>query len=113
MSKRLYIPLTLLVITSFAGPFGGQKAAFKAHYKGMLLYGEGNYQRAVRQFEEAYHIIPGNYNFALSLSMALSRVGRATEGLSLLSKAGGLLSERDPDYIQKQAYQNLYRGMIL
>ena len=113
MSKRLYIPLTLLVITSFAGPFGGQKAAFKAHYKGMLLYGEGNYQRAVRQFEEAYHIIPGNYNFALSLSMALSRVGRATEGLSLLSKAGGLLSERDPDYLQKQAYQNFYRGMIL
>lgn len=113
MYKRLYIPLALLLIGSFSMPFGGQKEAFKAHYKGMLLYGEGHYQRAVRQFEEAHHIIPGNYNFALSLAVGLSRVGRATEGLSLLSKAAGLLSERDPEYLQKLAYQHFFKGMIL
>lgn len=112
MMKRLYIPLALLFTLSFTGPFGGQKAAFKAHYKGMLLYSEGQYQRAARQFEEAYNIIPGNYNFALSLAMGLSRVGRAAEGLALLVKAANQLSERDPEYLQKQAYLHFYRGMI-
>ena len=79
----------------------------------MLLYGEGHYQRAVGQFERAYSIIPGNYNFGLSLAVALSRAGRAAEGLSLLEKNGRLLNAKDPEYGQKLAYQQFFQGMIL
>ena len=79
----------------------------------MLLYGEGHYQRAVGQFERAYSIIPGNYNFGLSLAVALSRAGRAAEGLSLLEKNGRLLNAKDPEYGQKLAYQQFFPGMIL
>lgn len=108
-------PWALLFSLAFLSlsPFGGQKVAFKAHYKGMLLYGEGNYQRAVGQFERAYSIIPGNYNFGLSLAVALSRAGRATEGLNLLQKCSSLLTSQDPEYGQKMAYQQFFRGMIL
>lgn len=117
MRRRLtaYFPWALLLflaITSFSTG-GGQKEAFKAHYKGMVLYGEGHYQRAVGKFEQAYHAIPGNYNFALSLAVALSRAGRATEGLKVLDKCSGLLRDKDPEYTQKLAYQQFFRGMIL
>lgn len=118
MNRRLivFIPWALLLALSFIFlPSSGnkQKAAFKAHYKGMVLYGEGHYQRAAGKFEEAYQAIPGNYNFALSLAVALSRIGRAAEGLSLLEKCSGLLNAKDPEYFQKLAYQHFFRGMIM
>ena len=92
---------------------GGQKAAFKAHYKGTLLYNEGHYQRAVQQFDKAYQTIPENYNFMLSLAVGLSRVGRGTEGLNLLRKGGAQLSAKNPAHAQKLAYRYFFEGMIL
>ncbi|MCO6490015.1 MAG: tetratricopeptide repeat protein [Phaeodactylibacter sp.] len=117
MSRRItaFFPWTLwlsLAVLSLSTP-GGHKAAFRAHYKGMLLYGEGHYQRAVGQFERAYGILPGNYNFGLSLAVALSQAGRAAEGLNILDRSGRLLNARDPEYGQKLAYQQFFRGMIM
>ncbi|MCB0588494.1 MAG: tetratricopeptide repeat protein, partial [Phaeodactylibacter sp.] len=117
MNKRIiaFFPWALILALAFfsLSPIGGYKVAFKAHYKGMLLYGEGHYQRAVGQFERAYSILPHNYNFGLSLAVALSRAGKATEGLVLLEKCGRLLTAKDPEYNQKLAYQQFFRGMIM
>jgi len=108
----LLVSVLLLGLSQKEG-FGGQKAAFKAHYKGMLLYHEGNFQRAVNQFERAYQIIPDNYNFVLSLAVGLSRVGKSEEGLQLIRKSSALLSKQDPAYEQKYAYRYFFEGMIL
>jgi tetratricopeptide (TPR) repeat protein len=91
---------------------GGDKAAFKAYYKGVLLYNDGHFKRAVQQFEKAYQIIPDNYSFTLSLAVSLSRVDRATEGLNLLKKASTSLSSHDPNLAQKKAYRYFFEGMI-
>jgi hypothetical protein len=113
MRRKLMIPYLLFVLAFAATPFGGQKAAFKAHFKGMVSYSEGHYRQAVRQFESAYSSIPHNYNFALSLAVGLSRVGRAAEGLSILTKASAQLSKHDPEYEQKLAFHHFFRGMVM
>ncbi|NRA52196.1 MAG: hypothetical protein HRU12_23960, partial [Phaeodactylibacter sp.] len=82
-SSLLLFPLMLLLL---APESNRQKTAFRAHYKGMLLYTDAHYERAVNHFEKAISILPDNYNFNLSLALALSQVGRADEGLSLLQK---------------------------
>lgn len=112
MRRKIFFPLLLLVLTLAAMPFGDQKAAFKAHYKGMLAYSEGHYRQAVRQFESAYAIIPQNYNFALSLAVGLSQAGRGIESLDILSKAEAQLSKQDPEYEQKLAYHYFFKGMV-
>ncbi|MEQ8703836.1 MAG: VWA domain-containing protein [Phaeodactylibacter sp.] len=109
-SVLLIFPLMLLLLSPESNR---QKAAFRAHYKGMLLYSEAQYDRAVRQFEKAHNIIPENYNFTLSLALGLSRVDRADEGLSLLQKSDILLSSDDPDGAQKLATRSFLKGMVL
>lgn len=110
-------PLLFLccVLLGFAPPseLNRQKAAFKAHYRGMLHYSEDHFRQAVQQFDKAHSILPDNYNFKLSLALALSRVGRAQEGLSLLQSSRHLLSPADPALAQKQATYDFYHGMIL
>ncbi len=106
----------LLILVCLFGPGaeqGRQKVAFKAHYKGMLLYGEAHYERAVRQFEKAHRILPDNYNFNLSLALALSRIGRADDGLALLQQSETLLRPGDPDLRQKKASRLFLNGMVL
>ncbi len=102
-----------LAAFSFQPAGGGQKEAFKAHHKGLVLYGEERYGSAVQQFERAHHLLPGNYDFTLSLAMALSRVGKAEEGLSLLQRSAGMISPSDPQLGQKQATRQFFQGMIL
>jgi len=112
--RTLYICLLLFLCLSMA-PEGGrrQKAAFEAHYKGLLHYSEERYGRAVQQFEKAHGIIPGNYNFTLSLALALSQVGESDQALSLMQRSARMLKDNDPDYDQQQATRSFFRGMIL
>ncbi|MCI4647405.1 VWA domain-containing protein [Phaeodactylibacter sp.] len=109
-SSLVIFPLMLLLL---APESNRQKAAFRAHYKGMLLYSEAHYERAVSHFEKAHSIIPDNYNFNLSLALALSRVGRADEGLGLLQKSDILLRSGDPDLAQKESTRYFLKGMVL
>jgi len=109
-SSLVIFPLMLLLL---APESNRQKAAFRAHYKGMLLYSEAHYDRAVGHFEKAHSIIPDNYNFNLSLALALSRVGRADEGLGLLQKSDILLRSGDPDLAQKESTRAFLKGMVL
>ena len=105
--------LLLLVCFGMAPAGNRQKAAFKAHYKGLLHYSEAQYGRAVQRFEKAHSILPENYTFNLSLALALSRVGRAEEGLGLLQRSDHLLSANAPGYEQKRTTAQFIRGMIL
>jgi hypothetical protein len=114
MNKPSLFLSALLLICLGMMPVGNrQKTAFKAHYKGLVHYSEAHYSRAVQQFEKAHSIIPDNYTFTLSLALALSRVDRADEGLSLLQRSGHLLSSNDPDIEQKEATRQFIHGMIL
>lgn len=114
MNNKKNILWVLLLLCFGMAPAGNrQKAAFKAHYKGLLHYSEAQYSRAVHQFEKAHSILPENHTFSLSLALALSRVGRADEGLGLLQRSGHLLSDGDPSFEQKRATAQFLRGMIL
>ena len=114
MNNKKNILWVLLLLCFGMAPAGNrQKAAFKAHYKGLLHYSEARYSRAVHQFEKAQSILPENHTFNLSLALALSRVGRADEGLGLLQRSGHLLADGDPNFEQKRATAQFLRGMIL
>ncbi len=112
ISRTSLLSLLLLLLVSATIDGGRQKAAFSAHYKGMLHYAEAQYSRAVHQFEKAHRIIPDNYNFNLSLGLALSRVGRLDEGLQLVNKSKRLLSPNEPDYEQLLATRSFFLGMM-
>ena len=113
MRKHVFPGWLLLLMVLFLPAANQQKTAFKAHYKGLLSYNDGHFQRAVQQFERAHGIIPDNYNFALSLAVGLSRVGKADQGLSILRQSTQKLKKNDPALAQKLAYHNFYEGMIL
>lgn len=105
--------LFFLSAATTINPFGSRKAAYRSHYTGTLHYAEGRYQQAVSDFQRAYSIIPENYNFALSLALGLSRVGKAEEGLAVLRKGAGMLSKADPEYAQKLVFRYFFEGMAL
>lgn len=111
----LLLYLLLLCLTAFqpVAAYGQQKAAFKAHFKGTQLYQRQQYSRAVQQFEKAHQLLPGNYQFAVSLALGLSQVGKNTAGLRLLQESNALLHSSAPGYTQQLAYRSFIKGIIL
>ncbi len=111
------VVLKLLLLLSGAGqpigePIGGPKAAFRMHYEGTLLFTEGKYQKAEQHFKRAHQIIPENYSFALSLSLAMGKTGNPDEGLAILSEGIRRLNPVEAEYPQKRALGYFIEGMI-
>lgn len=104
--------ILFLAFTSFIRPFGGKKAAFKAHFRGTILYGEGRYSKAEPLLRKAYESIPENFNFAMALAMCMGQTGDPAKGIELLKKSSRLLSPRDPEYKQKKVLSHFFEGMI-
>lgn len=109
---RLLFSLLILVSTSSSPPVAGKKEAYKHYYKGAFFYGEDRFQSALGHFRQAYNAVPEEFNFALSLGLCLSRVGKAKEGLSIIAKGEKSFSERDPDFAKKRALKFFIEGMI-
>ncbi len=112
---RLLFLLLLLGTISASPPsyvIAGKKEAYKHYFKGAFFYGEERYQSALGHFRQAYNAVPEEFNFALSLGLCLSRVGKAKEGLSIISKGEQSFSERDPEFAKKRALKFFIEGMI-
>ena len=111
VSRILLLPLLILTFTSFK-PFGGGKAAYKAHFRGTILYTEGKYKSAEAQFRKAYESIPENFNFAMALAICMGHNGNPDKGISLLKSSSQQLSPHDPEYEQKLVLSLFFEGMI-
>lgn len=109
---RLLLLLLVLFTTSASPPVAGKKEAYKHYFKGAFFYGEERFQSALGHFRQAYNAVPEEFNFALSLGLCLSRVGKAKEGLNIISKGEKSFSERDPEFAKKRALKYFIEGMI-
>ncbi len=109
---RLLLLGLVLITTSASPPVGGQKEAYKHYFKGAFFYGEERYQTALGHFRQAYSAVPEEFNFALSLALCLSRVGKAKEGLAIISKGEKSIRERDPEFAKKRALKYFIEGMV-
>lgn len=86
------------------------KAAYRSNYQGAILYAEGKFILARKQFQRAYEKAPENFQFALSYGLSLGRTGRHQKAISVLAKAQRLLSPDDPEYALKSALCSFYQG---
>ncbi|HMQ47539.1 MAG TPA: VWA domain-containing protein [Saprospiraceae bacterium] len=109
----LFLAIVILFSFTEKPDAGDQKAAFKAHYKGMLQYSNGNYKQAVANFEQAYQSIPENYTFMVSLALGWSRIGKQVDALNLLHQASDKLASDEANLSQKAALHTFYTGMVL
>ncbi|MEZ5040548.1 MAG: VWA domain-containing protein [Saprospiraceae bacterium] len=111
--SRLLFLLFVLIHTSFSPPRGGGKTeAYQHYFKGAYYYGEERFQAALGHFRQAYAAVPEEFNFALSLGLCLSRLGKAEEGLDIISTGEKTIRETDPDFKKKQALKYFIEGMI-
>jgi len=104
--KLHFLWILILAILSLS-PGGREKAAFKHHYRGTILYANGSYGRASSHFEKAFKLAPDNFNFGLSYALSLSRTSRISKAMRVLRKNDQRLPFSDPFYDQKKLYPNL------
>ncbi len=71
---------------------------------------QGSHRRAAGMLERAFKMEPRNFNFALSLGLALGRIGKYEEGISVLENTSPV--PQDPSYRQKLALQKFFLGMV-
>ena len=109
--RFLYLCAIVFAFTSFK-PLGGNKAAYKAHFRGTILFAEGKYKNAEAHFRKAYDRIPENFNFAMALALCMGQNGQPDKGISLLQKSSRLISPLDPEYTQKLTLSYFFEGMI-
>lgn len=88
----------------------GEKAAYKAHYRGMLYYGEGRHRKAEEQFRQAYRFDQGNHNFALAYGLSLGRAGKTRDAVALLQQVQRNINVADAEAAEKRAVALFFQG---
>jgi len=88
MQKRnaIYIIVSLFLCLAFSMPTRREQA-YKAHYKGTLYFGEGDYRKAERLFQRAYSAFPDNFNFAMAYGLCIGRQGNTEKGKEVIERA--------------------------
>lgn len=102
--------LLFLDMTRIAPFPSGEKAAYRAHYRGVLEYTGGRYRQAENHFRQAYRFDPDNANFALAYGLALGRSGKTREAVAVLQKAQRRVAGDDPEFLEKRATALLFQG---
>lgn len=112
---RFFAALLLVVLfgSSSTPPVDedGRKAAYEHYYKGNYYYGEGQYNRAVYHFQQAFDAIPEEFNFAMSLGVGLGTLGKTSDAIALLKRCRSLVFDKDPDFKQKTAMLYFFEGV--
>lgn len=111
LGRLLFLATLIALLTSFK-PLGGSKAAYKAHFRGTILYAEGKFKNAEAHFRRAYESVPDNFNFAMALAVCMGHNGQPDKGIKLLKKSSRTLSPQDPEYDQKKVLSHFFEAMI-
>lgn len=89
------------------------KQAYRLHFQGSILYGEGKYRQASANFARATQLFPENFSFALAYGLCLGRLEETGKAQKILQAASRLVPEKDPERAQKMALLTFFKGMVL
>lgn len=107
---RITALIAAAAILSASGLYA-QKSAYRHYYRGAMHFSEGNFKQAESHFRQATSALPGNFHFALSYGLTLSRSGQYEAGRNILQQAGGLVAPKDPEYRSKMAAWHFFQGI--
>lgn len=107
--KAYFIAFLIFFFQTFSPP-GKQQAAFKHFFKGNIAFQNKDFKSASDQFKQAYHLLPDNFDIALSYAVSLSRSKNVKRGLAVLQKIK--ISETDVAVGHKKTLKYYATGVI-
>lgn len=113
---RKFAPLWVLLGLTWCLFFSGdapasRKDAYRFHYRGTLSYAEGDLKQANQYFRRAYHILPGNFYFAISYGLTQGQRGDLSEALDIIRTARRRVSFDDPEVKRKKSLAQFFMGL--
>ncbi|TYZ10933.1 tetratricopeptide repeat protein [Hymenobacter lutimineralis] len=110
--RKLSFTLALLLglsVASHTGLAQGVASAKTLVKEGIALYDQGNYQEAIRRYEQAIKLEPGNYTARYELAMTYNTLGQHKESAALCKEL--LKDDPEPSAAVYGTYGNALDGL--